>query len=168
MEARDALWGYVFLLPWLIGLIVFWLGPILLSFLLSFTEYDVISDPRFIGLANYQKAFFDDPLFWSSIARTFVYSAVVVPISLAGALGLAILLDRGVRGTSVFRAIFYVPTLTPAVALVVLWVAPARGRPDTSRSRRLASPDQPGCRARLGAAVDHHHQPLGELAALRC
>jgi multiple sugar transport system permease protein len=121
MEARDALWGYLFLLPWLIGLIVFWLGPIILSFALSFTEYDVISDPRFIGLANYQKAFFDDPLFWPSIVRTFVYSAVVVPIGLAGALGLAVLLDRGVRGTSIFRAVFYVPTLTPAVALAVLW-----------------------------------------------
>jgi multiple sugar transport system permease protein len=121
MEARDALWGYAFLLPWLLGLIIFWLGPILLSFVLSFTEYDVISDPRFIGLANYQKALFNDPLFWPSILRTFVYSAVVVPVGLAGALGLALLLDRGVRGTAIFRAAFYLPTLTPAVALVVLW-----------------------------------------------
>ena len=121
LEALDALWGYLFLLPWLIGLLVFWLGPILLSFALSFTEYDVISDPRFIGLENYQKAFFNDPLFWPSILRTFIYSAIVVPVGLAGALGLALLLDRGVRGTNIFRAIFYVPTLTPAVALAVLW-----------------------------------------------
>lgn len=121
MEARDSVWGYVFLLPWLIGLIVFFLGPIILSFILSFTEYDVISPPRFIGLANYVKAFTGDELFWPSILRTFAYSAVVVPASLLGALGLALLLNRGLRATNIFRAIFYVPTLTPAVALVLLW-----------------------------------------------
>jgi multiple sugar transport system permease protein len=121
MQARDAVWGYVFLFPWILGLIVFWLGPILLSFALSFTQYDVISAPQFIGLANYAKAFFDDPLFWPSILRTFEYSAVVVPVGLVGALGLALLLNRGVRGTNVFRAAFFVPTLTPAVALVLLW-----------------------------------------------
>ncbi len=121
MEARDAVWGYVFLLPWLIGLVVFFLGPILMSFALSFTEYDIISPPRFIGFDNYQKAFFNDPLFWPSIWRTFVYSAVVVPLGLLGGLGLALLLNRGVRGTNIFRATFYVPTLTPAVALVMLW-----------------------------------------------
>jgi multiple sugar transport system permease protein len=121
MEAHDALWGYLFLLPWLIGLVVFWLGPILLSFALSFTEYDVISPPRFNGLANYHKAFFEDQLFWPSIVRTLVYSLVVVPVGLLGALGLALLLNRGLRGTNVFRATFYVPTLTPAVALALLW-----------------------------------------------
>jgi multiple sugar transport system permease protein len=121
MEAHDALWGYLFLLPWLIGLIVFWLGPILLSLALSFTEYDIISPPRFNGLANYHKAFFEDQLFWPSIVRTLVYSLVVVPVGLLGALGLALLLNRGLRGTNVFRATFYVPTLTPAVALALLW-----------------------------------------------
>jgi multiple sugar transport system permease protein len=121
MQARDAVWGYVFLLPWIIGLIVFFLGPIIMSFALSFTEYDVISAPRFTGLANYQKAFFGDPLFWPSILRTFEYSAVVVPVGLLGALGLALLLNRGIKGTNIFRASFFVPTLTPAVALALLW-----------------------------------------------
>jgi multiple sugar transport system permease protein len=121
MQTHDALWGYLFLLPWALGLVIFWLGPILLSFGLSFTEYDVISDPRFIGLANYEKAFFDDALFWPSVVRTFKYSAIVVPVGLAGSLGLALLLNRGVRGTNIFRAAFFVPTLTPAVALVLLW-----------------------------------------------
>jgi multiple sugar transport system permease protein len=121
METRNAAWGYVFLLPWLIGLLVFWLGPILLSLALSFTEYDVISAPRFNGLANYHKALFEDQLFWPSVVRTFQYSVVVVPLGLVGALGLAILLNRGLKGTNVFRAMFYVPTLTPAVALALLW-----------------------------------------------
>ncbi len=121
MQVRDALWGYVFLLPWLIGLIVFWLGPIIMSFGLSFTEYDAISAPRFIGLDNYVKAFSGDQLFWPSILRTFEYSAVVVPLSLIGSLSLALLLNRGMRGTYVFRALFFVPSLTPAVALALLW-----------------------------------------------
>jgi multiple sugar transport system permease protein len=121
MQARDALWGYVFLLPWLVGLIVFWLGPIIMSFGLSFTEYDAISAPRFIGLDNYAKAFSGDQLFWPSILRTFEYSAVVVPLSLIGSLSLALLLNRGIRGTYIFRALFFVPSLTPAVALALLW-----------------------------------------------
>jgi multiple sugar transport system permease protein len=120
-QARDAVWGYVFLLPWIVGLLVFFLGPILGSFYLSFTEYDVISPARFIGIDNYTKAFFNDNLFWPSILRTFEYSAIVVPASLIGGLGLAIMLNRRLSGTNVFRAIFYIPTLTPAVALVLLW-----------------------------------------------
>ena len=120
-QARDAAWGYFFLLPWIIGLLVFFLGPIIFSFFLSFTEYDVISPPKFIGLANYQKAFFNDQLFWPSILRTFEYSAIVVPASLVGGLFLAMMLNRGLRGTNIFRAVFFIPTLTPAVALVLLW-----------------------------------------------
>ena len=58
MQARDAAWGYVFLFPWILGLILFWLGPILISFILSFTQYDVISAPTYIGLENYRTAFF--------------------------------------------------------------------------------------------------------------
>jgi multiple sugar transport system permease protein len=122
MQAHDAVWGYVFLLPWLFGLIVFWLGPILMSFVLSFSQYDVISAPKFIGLANYQTAFFGDKLFWPSILRTIEYSAVVVPVGLLGALFLASLLNRGLPGTNIFRASFFVPTLTPSVALAMVWI----------------------------------------------
>ena len=79
LQAKKAVWGYVFLLPWILGLIIFWIGPILSSFYLSLTEYDVISDPRFIGVANYQQALFKDDLFWSSLGRTFQFSLIVVP-----------------------------------------------------------------------------------------
>jgi multiple sugar transport system permease protein len=121
LQTRDALLGYLFLLPWLVGLIVFFLGPIIMSFALSFTKYDVISPPQFIGLENYQTAFFDDELFWPSIWRTFEYSAVIVPVGIACSLGLALLLNQGVRGTSFFRTAFFASTLTPAVALALLW-----------------------------------------------
>lgn len=121
LQAQKALWGYLLLLPWLLGLIVFILGPIFASLYFSFTEYEIISPPKWIGLANYQKAFFGDELFWPSLGRTFEYSIVVVPIGLAGSLVLAILLNRGLKGTNFFRTIFFLPSLTPAVALALLW-----------------------------------------------
>jgi multiple sugar transport system permease protein len=122
LQARKALWGYLFLMPWLIGLIVFWLGPILASFAFSFLQYDMISAPTFVGLANYRKALSgDDDLFWPSLLRTFQYSLVVVPLGLIGALGLAMLLNRGMRGSAVYRTFFFLPSLTPAVALALVW-----------------------------------------------
>ncbi|MGH2460863.1 MAG: carbohydrate ABC transporter permease [Chloroflexota bacterium] len=121
LQARKALWGYALLLPWLLGLIIFILGPILASLYLSFTDYEVISPPVWVGLANYQKAFFGDDLFWPSLGRTFEYSIAVVPIGLLGSLLLAVLLNRGMKGTNIFRTLFFLPSLTPAVALALLW-----------------------------------------------
>ena len=121
MQARKALWGYLFLLPWLIGMLVFIVGPIIASFVLSFTEYDVLSPPRFIGLANYVKAFTGDSLFWPSIGRTFEYAIGVVPLGLLGSLLLAMLLSRQTRSVYVYRTFFFIPSLTPAVALALLW-----------------------------------------------
>ena len=121
LETTEAVWGYFFLLPWLIGLVVFTVGPLLGSIFLSFTKYDVLSPPKFIGLTNYAMALFGDPLFWPSLARTFEYSVVVVPLGLIGSLMLAMLLNRGMKGTNTFRAIFFLPSLTPTVALALLW-----------------------------------------------
>ena len=121
LKAQRALWGYVLLLPWLLGLLIFIIGPIIASFYLSFTDFEGMGKATWIGLANYQKAFFGDDLFWPSLARTFEYSLAVVPFGLLGALLLAILLNRGKSGTNVFRTIFFMPSLTPAVALALLW-----------------------------------------------
>src|SRR5438094_6684778 len=97
-QARWSLWGYVFALPWLLGLVIFWLGPIFASFYLSFTKYDVLSPPEFIGLENFRVAFFEDKLFWASVGRTFEYSLITVPLGLIGSLALASLLNRPARG----------------------------------------------------------------------
>ncbi|MBC7234793.1 MAG: sugar ABC transporter permease [Chloroflexi bacterium] len=118
---HRALWGYIFLSPWAIGLLVFVLGPIVASAYFGFTEYDVLSPPRWIGIANYTKAFTDDELFWPSLGRTFKYSLVVVPVGMVGSLILAMLLNQGVPGTNIFRTLFFLPSLTPAVALALLW-----------------------------------------------
>lgn len=120
--ARKALWGYFFIAPWLIGLLVFVGGPILASLYLSFTTYDMLSAPRWVGLANYQRAFSQDPLFWPSLGRTFYFAVVFVPLSLAGSLFLAMLLNQRLRGTNLFRTAFFLPSLTPGVALSVLWL----------------------------------------------
>jgi multiple sugar transport system permease protein len=121
LQVNKAIWGYILLLPWLLGLIIFILGPIVASFYLSFTKYEVMNAPAWIGLANYQKAFFGDDLFWPSLWRTFEYSIAIVPIGLIGSLFLATLLNRGMKGTNIFRTLFFLPSLTPVVALALLW-----------------------------------------------
>jgi multiple sugar transport system permease protein len=120
-QVRKAMWGYIFLSPWIIGLLVFTVGPIIASFFLSFTDYQVMSPPRWVGLANYVKAFTNDNLFWPSVWRTFEYAIIVVPVGLLGSLLLAMLLNQGKRGTYAFRSMFYLPTLVPAVALALVW-----------------------------------------------
>lgn len=121
LQAMDALQGYLFALPWLIGLIVFVGGPIIASLYLSFTEYNIAGTPQWCGLANYRRAFFEDPLFWSSLGRTVYYAGAVVPLSLLGSLLLAMLLNQHLWGRNVFRSIFFLPHLIPTVAMAVLW-----------------------------------------------
>jgi multiple sugar transport system permease protein len=121
-ETRQALWGYAFLLPWLLGLVIFVAGPIIFSFYLSFNRYDVLSDPQWVGLDNYSTALFNDELFWPSLGRTFYFASVYVPLGLFGSLILAILLNQGLRGTNIFRTMFFMPHLTPAVATAIIFI----------------------------------------------
>jgi multiple sugar transport system permease protein len=120
-QIKRALQAYLYLLPWILGLIIFWVGPIIASFYFSFNAYDVLTPPQWVGLANYRKAFFDDQLFWPSLGRTLKYSGIVVPLGLMGSLSLAALLNRGVKGTNIYRTMFYIPRLAPAVATAMLW-----------------------------------------------
>ena len=121
LQMHNALQGYLFLLPWLVGLLVFFGGPVLACVILGFTEYDILSVPRFVGFDNYSKAFFDDYLFWPSLGRTLYFACVGVPISLFGSLILAILLNQRLKGTNLFRMIFFVPHLMPIVAVAIIW-----------------------------------------------
>ena len=119
---RRALWGYLFISPWLIGLTVFVAGPILASAYLSLTTYDILRPPKWSGLANFNRAFFEDPLFWPSLGRSFYYAVGLVPLALIGSLALAMLLNQGLRGTNIFRTCYFLPHLVPAVALSVIWL----------------------------------------------
>ena len=118
---RENFYGYLFLTPWLLGFLGLFLGPGLFSLYLSFTKYDVLSAPEWIGLDNYIKMFFDDPLFYTSLGRTFYYAGVGVPIGVIGSMFLAILLNAKLRGLAAYRTLFFMPSLVPIVASVVLW-----------------------------------------------
>jgi len=117
-----ALVSYSFLAPWLIGFLGLTLGPTLASLYLSFTNFDLLQDPQFIGTANYQRIITNDVKFWHSMQVTFAYVIMAVPLKLAFALGLAMVLNRGIAGLPLYRALFYLPSLLGAsVAIAVLW-----------------------------------------------
>jgi multiple sugar transport system permease protein len=119
--ARNAP-GYLFLAPWLAGFFLLTLGPALVSLYLSFTKYDLLTPPVWVGLDNYAYAAFQDRRLGNAMSVTFTYVIWSVPLKLAVALGLAMVLDRSVRGVSFYRATFYLPSLLGAsVAIAVLW-----------------------------------------------
>ncbi|MFJ5779793.1 carbohydrate ABC transporter permease [Streptomyces sp. NPDC093094] len=115
--------AFFFLLPWFAGLLAITLGPMLASLYLSFTDYNLLQPPRFSGLDNWTRMLSDERLH-KSLQVTFGYVVVSVPLQLAMALGLALLLDRGVRGLAFYRSVFYLPSLIGgSVAIAVLWRA---------------------------------------------
>jgi multiple sugar transport system permease protein len=119
---REAVWGYIFLSPWALALILFTLGPLLASLYLSFNDYNLLSAPKWVGFANYVRAFTTDELVWPSIGRTVVYAVAIVPTALFGSLILAILLNQNLRGTAFYRTLFFMPSLVPVVASAILWI----------------------------------------------
>ena len=113
--------GYLFLLPWLIGLLVFTIGPMIASGYLAFTDYNLLQPPQWSGMDNWVRMFNDTRL-WNSFRVTIVYVFVGVPLQLALALAVALFLDRGMRGLSFYRSIFYLPSLMGgSVAIAILW-----------------------------------------------
>ena len=146
VQTRRALWGYLFALPWILGLVIFFGGPILASLYFSFANYSILDTPKFVGLENYARAFNKDDLFWSSLGRTFLFTVLFVPTAVIGSLTLAVLLNQKLRGTAVFRTLFYIPNLIPAVALTVLWMAILQPRmgPVNVMLRALGMADPPG------------------------
>lgn len=114
--------AYFFLAPWFLGLLGLTLGPMLASLYLSFTDYSLLSDARWVGLDNYEKMFTEDDRFLTSLKVTTVYVVVSVPLQLAFALALALVLDRGLRGLAFYRSVFYLPSLLGgSVAISILW-----------------------------------------------
>jgi pectin-derived oligosaccharide transport system permease protein len=114
--------AYLFLAPWLAGLFLFVLGPMVASLYLSFTDYDFLQPPEFVGLENYTRMLFEDPRYLTSVRVTITYVVVSVPLQLLFALALALLLDRAIKGVALYRAVFYLPSLLgTSVAVAVLW-----------------------------------------------
>ena len=119
---RDNVAGYVFSLPFIIGLIVFTAIPFFTSLYLAFTNYNILSAPKWVGLDNFKKMFLEDDLFWTSFKVTFKFALIQVPIKLTVALLVALVLSRSTRLTSFYRAAFYIPSLMGgSVAIALLW-----------------------------------------------
>ena len=118
---REAVEGYLFILPWLLGLVIFIVGPILASFYFSLTDYEVVRPPIFRGLANYQRLLGDD-LFWQALKVTTIYVVISTPLGLALSFVLALLMNQKVRWISLWRTIYYLPTLVPVIASTMLWL----------------------------------------------
>lgn len=114
--------AYLFLAPWIIGLLVFKLIPICSSLYFSFTSYDMFTAPKWVGLDNYIYMFTKDSQFTTSLAVTFKYVFLTVPLELSFALFIAILLQKGIKGLRFYRAVYYIPSLLgSSVAIAILW-----------------------------------------------
>lgn len=114
--------GYLYILPWLIGLLIFQLYPFISSLYYSFTDYNMVSAPKWVGLDNYHKIFTEDPDFYQSLKVTGIYVLLAVPVKLAFALFVAMLLSAKLKAINFFRTVYYLPSiLGGSVAISVLW-----------------------------------------------
>jgi len=122
LARREAISSYLFISPWIIGFIVFTLGPMLASLYFSFTEYNIISSPQWVGLANYRKILFDDPLFWQSVKVTLYYAVLSLPSGLVLGFLLAVLLNQKIPGVNLWRTLYFLPSVITGVAVATLWM----------------------------------------------
>jgi multiple sugar transport system permease protein len=121
LARREAIAFYVFLIPWAVGFLLWTAGPMVASFVLSFTRYDVITPPEFIGLKNY-KDIFADELTWQALKVTMYYTFGSVGVTVAGALLIATLLNQKLPFLSIWRTIYYLPVVTSGIAVSLLWM----------------------------------------------
>ena len=121
MQRREAIEGYLFMSPWIVGFLAFVAGPLLASLYLSFTSYNVMTAPEFVGARNYIYAFQKDDLFIPSIVRTFYYAALSVPVALALSLLIAMWMNQKLALNTLWRTMYFLPTLTPVIAAAMLW-----------------------------------------------
>jgi multiple sugar transport system permease protein len=117
---RDNAWGYLFIAPYLVGLLVFTLGPILGALGLSFANWDLMSPPRLAGGGNYQRLV-NDSVFWVSLFNTAYYTFVSVPLGMLVSFGLALLVNQKLRGITFFRTVYFLPGLSSIVAVALMW-----------------------------------------------
>ena len=139
---EETRWAIVFLLPWIIGFVVFTAGPMIASLLISFTRYNGVKPPEFVGAANYDQLA-HDPRITQTLFNTAFYTILHVPLSMLLALGLALLLLRVGRAAGFFRTVFYLPALTPAVAVGTLFILMLGGNGLVNQGLELLGIDGP-------------------------
>ncbi|WP_432889926.1 carbohydrate ABC transporter permease [Kribbella sp. CA-245084] len=118
---RDTILGYCFISPAIIGLLLFVVYPMVTSLYHSFTEWNGLTPAKWVGLENYKFLFTSDPTFWPSLKVTVLWVVISVPATLLAGLVLAVVVNRTIAGVKVFRTIFYLPVVLPAVAVLTLW-----------------------------------------------
>jgi multiple sugar transport system permease protein len=120
LKTQDAIWSYFFVAPFILGLILFTIGPMIASLYYSFTEYNILTPPKWIAFENYTKLM-ADPLFWQSIKVTLYFAIWALPLNLIIGYLLAILLNQKVPGLNLWRTLYYLPSVISGVAVAVLW-----------------------------------------------
>ena len=118
---RETMYGWLFALPAIIGFVVFDIGPMVASVFISFTKWNGVTPPLWIGLSNYKELAVQDELFWLSLRITTIYAFVAVPLNLVVGFLLALLLNQKIRGQAVMRTLYYLPSIVPMVAVAALW-----------------------------------------------
>jgi len=122
MQYRKHITAYLFLSPWLLGLFIFTLGPMVNSLYLSFTKFDLFQPAAWVGIENYREIFVMDDRFYQSLKVTFFFALLSVPAKLFASLLVAMILNRGIRGIGLFRSIYYLPSMIGgSVAIAVVW-----------------------------------------------
>jgi len=121
LRRREAVAGYLFVLPWIIGFLIFTLGPIIASLVFSFTDYDMMLPPSWIALDNFRELL-GDPLFYTSLYNTVYIVALAVPLGMVVSFAIALLLNQKVRFLAVYRTAYFIPSIVPAVASAALWL----------------------------------------------
>lgn len=136
LARREAWAGYAFIIPWIIGFLVFTIGPMLSSLYFSFTDYNIVDPPRWVGLENYARIFsgipqyfatgdprqLGDPIFWKSLQVTIYFASLALPLNLIFSFVLAFLLNQKIPGVNIWRTIFFLPSIIAGVAVTLLWV----------------------------------------------
>ena len=120
LSFEETFWGWLFIIPSVLGLILFRFGPVLASFYFSFTKYDILSPPQWIGLTNYRTMLADE--YWQkSITVTLNYTVLFIPLSLIVAYTIGLLMSQELRGIAIYRTMWYLPSLVPTVASAIVW-----------------------------------------------
>lgn len=119
---KETATGYALITPWLLGLIIWTSYPILASVYYSFTDFNGLQAPNWVGLENYQALLRPNSYFWPSLRMTLLYGLLSLPIGLALSLGVAMLLAKDIKGIGFWRTMFYIPAVIPAVATIILWI----------------------------------------------
>jgi len=120
-ERRENLWGWLLVSPWVLGFLIFTLGPMVASAYLSLTDWDIMTLPRWVGLHNYRFMAFEDDVALHSFRITTIYALASVPLRLALGLAISLLMNQRVRGIFIFRTIYYLPAVLAGVAVAMLW-----------------------------------------------